>query len=189
MNRPRARSNATILELKEAVARGEMSAAYILGRLYEEGWGVRRDSRQAFDWYLTAAEGGMPEADYHVGTAYAFGDGVGRDEKKALVWFRKAAQHGDTTAAYMEAVAVLEGLGTRAEPVRGWRLLTAAARRGSRDAMDYLAAAYLTRRRLRQAEHWARRAAEAGDAVAPLRLREIRAMARARPAAARRRPK
>src|SRR5688572_14340349 len=52
-------SNATVTALRAASSHGSLSAALILGRLYEEGWGVRNDDRAAFRWYKKAAAGGM----------------------------------------------------------------------------------------------------------------------------------
>ena len=98
-----ASGNSEILDaLTKAAKEGRLSAAFILGRLYDEGWGVEQNSRTAFRWYKRAAQGGLTEAYYFVGSAYAFGDGVQINNKKAFEWFRKAAAAGDLTGAYMK---------------------------------------------------------------------------------------
>ena len=160
--------------LTHAAKEGSLSAAFLLGRLYDEGWGVRRNYRLAFRWYLVAARGNLPEAFYFVASAYLFGHGVSKNTRKAFEWFQRSSRAGDLQGAYMEALSVLEGTGARRNVASGLRLLLRAARRGSHDAMDFLSAHYSNRGRLRQAKLWAERAIKAGDIVAPLRLREIK---------------
>jgi len=165
-------SRSILTALNSAARQGSLSAAFILGRLYDEGWGVEADPRKAFSWYLRAASAGLPEAFFFVGSAYDLGQGTRQDSAKALGWFRRAAAAGDKTGACMAAVAVFEGRGTRMDRRRGMTLLRKAAREGSHEAMDYLAAYYLSQRDRRQAKVWAERAIEAGNRVAALRLRD-----------------
>jgi len=178
-------ADGVVRALAEAAAGGSLSAAFILGRLYDEGWGVKKDDAAAFRWYRVAAEGGLPEAFYFVGSAYAFGSGVRRDKRKGFAWFEKAAAAGDETGAYMVALAIIDGTGVRRDRRRGLARMHAEARRGSRDAMDYLAAHHLEAGRLALARRWAERAIAAGESVmAPVRLKEVEA----RVAAARKKP-
>jgi TPR repeat protein len=140
---------------------------------YAEGWGVRKNSRRAFEWYLQAARDGHPEALYFVGVSYLYGEGVTKDEAEAFQWLRRSAAAGDLTGAYMEALSVFEGRGTVKQPRIGMSMLVKAARRGSGAAMDFLASISMKKGRLRAARTWATRAVESGDQVAPLRLSEI----------------
>jgi TPR repeat protein len=167
------RRSPILCALQSAFRDGEISAAFVLGRLYDQGWGVTKSPSLAAKWYLRAAEGGASHAFYFVGWAFLNGDGVQRNERIGLRWFQRAAAAGDLVAEYMAATCMLEGRGTRKNPTKGVRLPRAAAERGSGDAMDFLAAHYLKRGRLSVARDWARRAIRAGDPIAHLRLREI----------------
>jgi TPR repeat protein len=121
-------------------------------------------------WYKLAAAGGLTEAYYFVGSGYSLGAGVRQSVKQALGWFRRAAESGDLDGAYMEAVTVID---MSPSARKGMQLMLRAARRGSRDAMDYLAQHYLNAGRLTEAKSWAKKAIASGDKLAPLRLREI----------------
>lgn len=167
------RKDGLLSAIEREARHGNGSAAFVLGRIYDEGWGVKRSARRAMRGYQSAARDGATQAYYFVGSGYAFGEGVLRDEREAFRWFSKAAAAGDLTGAYMMAVAVLEGTGTRRDKAKGMRLLLRAARSGSRDAMDYLAARHFEAGRRQLARSWATKAARLGDEVAVLRLREI----------------
>jgi TPR repeat protein len=144
----------------------------VLGRLYDEGWGVRHDSRTATRWYLRAGEGGLPEALYFVASAYYAGDGIETDRKKAFSWYRKAAAAGDSAAKLALATGMLTGRGVRKNEAMGLRLLRRLAGEESL-AMDWLACHYLQRRRFSLARKWATRAVEHGESFGPGRLAEI----------------
>ncbi len=166
------RSGEIIAALRNAAREGSLSASFILGRLYDEGWGVGRNPRVATHWYLRAGEGGLPEALYFVASAYYAGDGVARNQKRAIAWYKKAAAAGDRGADFALAVAVLQGDGVRKDEAAGVRLLTTISRHDA-DAMDYLACHYLKRGRFLLAKKWAVRAARSGHEFAQGRLAEI----------------
>ena len=45
---------------------GDAMSQFLLGHMYGAGRGVERDSDKAFQWFLKAAEQGVPEAMYNV---------------------------------------------------------------------------------------------------------------------------
>ena len=57
-----------------------------------------QDDAKAANWYLKAAEQGLPEAQWNLGWMYESGKGVPFDEKEAMKWFHKAAIQGDALA-------------------------------------------------------------------------------------------
>lgn len=166
------RSRDIIIALKSAAREGETSASFLLGRLYDEGWGVTRNAREATRWYLSAADGGFPLAFYFVASAYDAGDGVAPDPKQALRWYQKAAASGDRDAKFVLAVRVLEGRGVRRDESVGVRSLRSLAGHDSA-AMDYLAYHYLRRGQFSLARKWALRAVEHGESGASARLTQI----------------
>jgi TPR repeat protein len=48
--------------LRSAADHGDASAQVRIGRMYEDGQGVRRDRREALRWYRMAADQGNPAA-------------------------------------------------------------------------------------------------------------------------------
>ena len=48
------RRDDVVAALKAAARDGSLSACFVLGRLHDEGWGVRHDPRSATRWYLRA---------------------------------------------------------------------------------------------------------------------------------------
>jgi TPR repeat protein len=163
---------ASVKEALEHAARaGSLSAMFVLGRLYDEGWGVQKNARKATSLYMKAAAGGLEEAFYFAGAACAYGTGVKRDAKRAFTWFRKAARSYSRAGAYMEALYLMDGVGCRKQPTLGLQLLLREARRGSATAMDYLADLYWRRGQPRLARRWAEKAVKGGDEVAEIRLR------------------
>lgn len=170
--------NPIIQALQFAYREGEISAAFVLGRLYDEGWGVRKNASIATKWYLLAAEGGNTDSLYFVGSAFLSGRGVRQDRRAGLRWLSKAASAGDRTAEYVVAVCMITGWGTTKNVARGFTLLRKVAARGSSDAMDFLAVHYCDLGRLTIAADWARRAIRAGHPLARQRLETIRSRMR-----------
>ena len=65
-----------------------------VGVMYEMGWGVTKDHKEAVRWYRKAAEQGHATAQNNLGVMYADGWGVPQDYKEAVRWWRKAAKQG-----------------------------------------------------------------------------------------------
>lgn len=175
MSRDLGTRDSVLMALHRAAEDQSASAAFVLGRIYDEAWGVDEDQAVAFKWYKMAADGGVNESLYFVASAYLFGHGVVADAKSAFEYFERASRASDLTAQYMRALCIIDGTGTVRDPERGMRLMRAAASHGSHEAMDYLAAYHLQRGSLRRATEWARRAEESGSTIAPLRLHDIEA--------------
>lgn len=173
--------NKILRALVNAASDGEASAAFILGRIYAEGWGVMCSPKEAAKWYLSSAEQGNQNAFYFVASAYHFGLGVHRNLGKAFAWFRRAADAGDPEGSYMLAMCIYEGLGTKQDRVKGLRLLRQCAKRGSSHAMLYLAHVAMRNQRVRLAHSWAERAARAGEETAILLINHLKESQKIRP--------
>ena len=73
----------------------DVSSQTHLAEMYLEGWGVRRDLREALRWYMPSAGSGYALSEYKVGLVYQQGDSnVPRDMRAAVEWFNKAAARG-----------------------------------------------------------------------------------------------
>lgn len=74
-------------------------------------WSSETNAREAFAWFLKAAEQGNLEAIYEVGLCYMDGRGVKEDELKAVEWFTKAANKGYIPAQSHLGYCFEKGLG------------------------------------------------------------------------------
>ena len=77
-----------------AAAQEHLLALNMVGRCYENGWGVASDHDRAAQCFRVAAERGLTEGMYNWATQLALGRGVAEDKAMALAWFRQAAARG-----------------------------------------------------------------------------------------------
>jgi hypothetical protein len=78
------------------------------GNMLASGRGVTANARQAFQFFLKAAELGHPGAQVVVGENLLLVDGVGADLVKAQAWLRRAAANSDPDARARAQQLLLE---------------------------------------------------------------------------------
>ena len=81
-------------EWKPLAEEGNAVAQNNLGLMYENGWGVPQDYKEAVNWYRLAIEQGYAIAQYNLGLMYENGRGVPQDYKEAARLYRLAAEQG-----------------------------------------------------------------------------------------------
>lgn len=75
---------------KHQIYRGAV-AARMIGDIYSSGgFGVERDEKRAFNWYLSAASRESMVACTKVGNAYFYGIGTKQDYASAVYWYEQA---------------------------------------------------------------------------------------------------
>ena len=84
---------AALREWKPLAERGDASAQYYLGVLYENGGSVPQDHKTAVKWYRLAAEQGNANAQFKLSMMYALGRGVILDWIYAHMWGNLAASN------------------------------------------------------------------------------------------------
>lgn len=89
-----------LMHLRIAADLGWSRAQYKMGLAYEYGTYVKEDEREAFRYYLRAAEGGEADAMYCVSLCYACGEGIAQDDFKALYWNKKYVDAGSGAIHY-----------------------------------------------------------------------------------------
>ena len=92
-----------VTEVRRYAQRGEPEAQLMLGLLFEEGWGVARNTVQAERWFLSAAAQGYGDVWIPLGLFYA---GSGRPEP-AREAFAEAARLGAFSFALDEGMLEL----------------------------------------------------------------------------------
>jgi TPR repeat protein len=79
---------------KRAAHAGHGMAANMVGRCYENGWGVSASDDVARYWYRQSTRRNEPWGMYNLATLLALGRGGETDRKAALEWLEKAAALG-----------------------------------------------------------------------------------------------
>ena len=87
-----------IKEFLPLAKHGDAGAQFLLGVIYDQGYGVLQDYTEALRWYRLAADQGNADAEYNLGFMYSQGQGVPQDYKEATRWYRLAADQGDALA-------------------------------------------------------------------------------------------
>ena len=71
---------------------------YVMGRYYQEGWGVEKNPIEAVKWYERASKKGLAVAKYYLGMCYLNGEGVQKDVASAEKILEEAALDGNDDA-------------------------------------------------------------------------------------------
>ena len=81
-------------------------AGYALGRIYSKGEGVAKNPREAFTWFLKAAQSGDFDSCKEVGIAYSHGKGTAQNYLEAYTWLLAAKRLGyDEVENELRAIA------------------------------------------------------------------------------------
>lgn len=111
--------------------KGDNTAAFYLGQMYEFGDGVAVDRQEAVKWLSIAANAGNSGAARQLGLLYLDGIAGVQDFAKARKWLLAAADTGDGTALRSLGDMNREGLGAPADPVTAYAYYSVAAIKGN----------------------------------------------------------
>ena len=93
----------SIKNLMELAQGGSADARYRLGKCYQVGDRVPKDSILAFRCFELSAVAGFPPAMVEVARCYESGSGVEQNAGMASRWYRKAGECGDFNGQFMTA--------------------------------------------------------------------------------------
>ena len=96
--------------LKNAAAHGYGNAEYVLGLVYFNGVGVKRDKQKGFELLVRAAAHGVINAYYAVGMIYEMGLNGKKDTDKSFYWLDKAAHFDSKDAIFILAMKYADGI-------------------------------------------------------------------------------
>ncbi|HWA62759.1 MAG TPA: tetratricopeptide repeat protein [Caulobacteraceae bacterium] len=100
-----------------------------------EGRGVAQDKRQAYDWFLKAANGGYRDAMIDVAAMLSTGEGgVPVDQPLGRTWYLKAAEMGSALGLQGLGYMLVVGEGGPIDLPHGWAYLELAAEAGNPQA-------------------------------------------------------
>jgi TPR repeat protein len=141
-----------------AAALGNIEAANMLGRCFENGWGVGVDFSRAAGWFRVAAERGDGWAQYNLGHLYLNGQGVLRDVCQAVGWYRAASDQGHPRALNLMGRCYEQGWGVPRDLAAATEYYRASAEAGYFRGQFNFAAVLMEQQRFAEARCLFRRA-------------------------------
>ncbi len=124
-------------------AAGDLEAQVALGKIYENGLGVRPDIGLALEHYSAAAVNGSADAQIALGRIAYEGGGVYPDYERAAGWFRLAAAAGDARAEVRLGRMLADGKGVRRDSVAAAHHFARAAAKNDVDGLFWLGISFL----------------------------------------------
>lgn len=128
---------------RKAANQGSMDAQREMGRCYMKGWGVEKDTTEAFGWLLKAAEQGDLVSQKEVGIDYHEGTGTTQDYAESHKWLLKAAEQGDAPSQELVAENYADGKGVTKDMAEAVKWFRRSAEQGYTTAQFNLAVCYV----------------------------------------------
>lgn len=149
---------------------GDADAQCKVGRCYYDGIGIKKDIKQAVEWYSKAAEQGHADAQNRLGVRYLNGDGVEEDESLAAKLFEQAALQGHAKAQCNLGICYFYGYGLAEDNEEAFRWFSLSAEQNHADAQCFVGKCYFSgcgvKEDYTRAAYWFEKAAYQGDADA-----------------------
>jgi len=98
-----------IRNLRPLAEENDDRALVLLGNMYNDGNGVPKNSKTAFEHYKRALINNNNNAMVAIATMYAQGMGVEKDFKTGFNWFKKSAEYGNSAGQIMFASILIKG--------------------------------------------------------------------------------
>ncbi len=100
-----------MIHLRPLEIQGHDEAQLLMGNMYSNGWGVKRNYKEAFSLYRKSARKGNADAMIAVGTLLVTGNGVKIDKDAAYEWFYQASQFNKLMAQFTLGTLLLQKYG------------------------------------------------------------------------------
>ena len=171
--------SAAFSEFQVLANQGNAAALYYLGRMYQNGWGVPKDTAQAVSYFQAANQSFYLPAAAQLGKILLYGtqDGIAPDPKRAIPLLKKAALAGSAEAALELANATLAGLMGEVNYNHAFGFYHIAALKGEKKAQFQLGQMYMSGRGITQdfqkGVQWLTRSANQGYVKAQMELANL----------------
>ncbi len=96
--------------LQKAAAHGYGNAEFILGLVYFNGVGTKKDKAKGYELLVRAAAHGVINACYAVAMIHEMGLNGPKDTVKSMYWLQKAAHFGNKDAIFILAMKYADGI-------------------------------------------------------------------------------
>lgn len=135
-------------KLEQMVVDGDAYAMLCMGKLYQNGEGVKRDYEKALGLLKMSAEKGCSEAMYILGSMYYNGEnGVKKDGTLSLAYFKTAADNGDVASMKCIGDLYYNGFGVNKNEAEAKRWYKKASDNGFAPAKERLAEIEIEKKR------------------------------------------
>ncbi len=149
-------------------------AMLVVGIMYANGDGVKKDQKESFEWFKKAAKAGNKHAWIKLGNIYA----SKKDFKNSFKWFEKAANIGDSKAAYNLGYFYTGGMGVKMDLKKSLEWYEKASIAGNIDAQLNLGFMYIggqgTKVDYKKAAYWIKKAKDTGNTKAETMWEEFK---------------
>ena len=124
---------------EKAANQGHNDSQFYVGKMYNEGDGVKKNTEKAVDWFTKSAENGNDNAQFMLGHIYVVGDGIEKNYEVAAYWFEKAAMQGNPSAQNNLGLMYEKGHGLEQNKNKAIAWYMEAAKNGSIKSKERLA--------------------------------------------------
>lgn len=132
-----------LLQVAVEAAPSNIDAQFLLGRAYQNGWGIPVDEAAAYEHLKIAADEGDSRAQWNLGMLLLGRQDDGVNATEAYRYVRMAAEQGHEQGMISLGVMLALGQGVTADPVEARQWYEAAAARGSAHALRALGGMFL----------------------------------------------
>ncbi len=119
---------------KKSALKGNKNAQHMIGLMYYDGDGVKRNYGEAKNWFEKAAKQNHDSAQYMLGLIHYYGRGVKKNFAASTKWFEKAAKQSHDSAQYMLGLIYYDGKGVKKNLAEAEKWFRKAAELGDQDA-------------------------------------------------------
>lgn len=97
--------------LRKSAELGNAEAQYNLGYFLQNGVGIEKNEKEAFEWYKKSSENGFNDGHYAMMMAYGNGIGTEINSEKGFEYSVKCANNNDATCMWNVVNCYIQGLG------------------------------------------------------------------------------
>lgn len=162
---------------KAAAELGYAEGQYMLGKCYDEGYGIEKDLQQAIFWFRKAAAQGYAPAQNKLGICYLSGEGVEKNAQEGIKLYTKAAEQGNANAQFNLAVQYYNGEGVEKSYDNAMKWSLKSAEQGHDRAQHLVGILYEyglgCQKDLTKAAEWYKKSADQGNEDAKKSLEKL----------------
>lgn len=131
-------SDVKVLEYLSLARQGDDESQFMLGQCYFNGYGIKKDLKEAVAWYQKSAEKGYSRAQEELGVCLFNGFGIKVDKHKAFKWFLRAAKQGLASAQNNLGNCYFYGQGVKSDKLEAFKWYSEAADQKNAESQFHL---------------------------------------------------
>ena len=133
---------AALKHFKPLAEKGDISAQFNMGLMYENGHGVPKDDKKAIYWWTKSATQGYAKAQLLLGQKYHLGEGTPKNIDKAIHWYTKSAEQEFAMAQYNLGHIYESDMYGKENKKTSLYWYTKSAKNGNKDAQEIIGRLY-----------------------------------------------